>query len=61
MPPLCGVVRVGGDDVDLSASVLKAGVVVAASSTSVGQLKVKAAGMKISTDHLPFSDSSLTL
>ena len=32
----------------------------AASSTSVGQLKVKAAGMKISTDHLPLSVWSLT-
>ena len=53
VPDLVREMGVGGDDVNLGASLLK-------SSISVGQLKVKAAGMKIITDHLPFRLASVT-
>jgi hypothetical protein len=53
-------VGVGGDDVDLGTSFLELGVVVSCVSISVGQLKVNAAGMKISTDHLPLRLASVT-
>jgi hypothetical protein len=57
-------VGVGGDDVDLGTGGLELGVVVGASSISVGQLKVKAAGMKTKADQRPlivWSETSTNL
>ena len=61
VPHLVREVGVGGHDVDLGTGLLELFVAVGSVFDFSGQLKVKAAGMKISTDHLPFRDSSETV